>query len=155
MVYATGGFIRGVEGVAGMKLKYPEVSGRRRRRGGRAETTGEGVKVAGFRGGRARRPALHPKLRIISIPRQDLVVGLDGYGQGLALLERFFGYLKANNDGSFRAVPASSLASGESAGSELSFKAGMPVISDRVNGRRAYPRRLVGRGSELRLRCES
>jgi len=35
-----------------MKLKYPEVSGRRRRRWGRAETTGEGVKVAGFRGGR-------------------------------------------------------------------------------------------------------
>jgi len=55
---------------------------------------------------------------------QDLVVGLDGYGQGLALLERFFGYLKANNDGSFPCGSGQQLGFWESAGSELSFKAG-------------------------------
>jgi len=52
----------------------------------------------------------------------------------------------------FRAVPASSLASGESAGSELSFKPGMPGNSDRGQRQtRLHLERLVVGGSELRL----
>jgi len=55
---------------------------------------------------------------------QDLVVGLDGYGQDLRFSNASLVTLKPTMMVPFRAVPASSLASGESAGSELSFKAG-------------------------------